>query len=104
VAGATLVDTDGTLILFETSLAPRLYVAKAAVRMDLLVPSTTTTWCNYKGTASYWSAVVGGTEVADVAWSYEDPLPESTPITGMLSFDAARVELTADLPVGSTLR
>ncbi len=30
------------------------------VRTDLLVPATTTTYCPYKGTASYWSAVVDG--------------------------------------------
>ena len=36
VAGTTLVDTDDTIILFETSLAPKLYVAPALVRTDLL--------------------------------------------------------------------
>ena len=35
LADTTLVDTDDTLILFETSLEPKLYVDKTAVRMDL---------------------------------------------------------------------
>ena len=35
--------------------------------------------------------------IDDVAWSYEDPLPESSPIAGMLSFDASRVHLEADV-------
>lgn len=98
VAGATLVDTDDTVILFETALAPRLYVAPAAVRTDLLRQSSTTSYCNYKGYASYWSAVVGDQVVDDVAWSYEDPLPESLPIKGMLSFDAEKVRVVAELP------
>ena len=34
----------------------------------------------------------------DVAWSYEDPFPETLPIKGYLSFDAARAEVTAELP------
>src|SRR4051812_38129118 len=86
VAGATLVDTDDTLILFETSLAPRLYVDPKHVRTDLLRRTETTTWCNYKGVATYWAAVIGDATVEDVAWTYEDPLPESTLIKGWLSF------------------
>src|SRR4029434_1399381 len=34
VAGTTLVDTDDTVILFETSLEPKLYVEPALVRTD----------------------------------------------------------------------
>ena len=100
LADTTLVDTDDTLILFETSLEPKLYVDKAAVRMDLLRPSTTASYCNYKGAATYWSAHIGNLVVGDVAWSYDDPLPESMPIAGHLSFDATRVEMTAALPRG----
>ena len=98
VGGATLVDTTGTMGVYETSLAPRLYVPPPAVRMDLLVASGTTTYCPYKGTASYWTAVVGDVVVEDVAWSYVDPLPESLPIRGMLSFYETRATLTHDLP------
>jgi uncharacterized protein (DUF427 family) len=98
VDGTTLVDTDDTTILFETSLAPKLYVRRDLVRMDLLRPSETTTYCNYKGWTTYWDAVLAGTVVRDVAWTYDDPLPESTAIAGMVSFEPAHVDLEADLP------
>jgi uncharacterized protein (DUF427 family) len=98
VAGATVVDTEDTIILFETALDPKLYVPKTAVRMDLLHPSETTTYCNYKGHATYWSADIDEVVVADVAWSYEDPLPESEPIRGWLSFDPERATVRAELP------
>jgi uncharacterized protein (DUF427 family) len=39
--------------------------------------------------------------VADVAWSYPSPPPESLPIKGFLSFDETRVEVTAELPVSA---
>lgn len=94
VAGTVLVDTDDTVILFETSLAPRLYVDPAHVRTDLLRRSDTLSYCNYKGFATYWSA--GGVE--DVAWSYPDPPPESLPIKGFFSFDLARADVVAELP------
>jgi len=103
VAGAVLVDTTDTLGVYETALEPRLYVAPDAVRRDLLVASTTTTYCPYKGTAWYWSAVVDDVVVEDVAWSYEDPLPETLPLARMLSFDEARVTVTVDLPPAADL-
>ena len=98
VAGTMLADTVDTVIVFETALEPRLYVDPSLVRTDLLRRSDTTTYCNYKGYATYWSAVVGDTIVEDVAWSYEGPPPESLPIKGYLSFDADRADVTAELP------
>jgi uncharacterized protein (DUF427 family) len=98
VAGATLVDTDDTVIVFETALEPRLYVDPSLVRTDVLRQSDTSTYCNYKGRATYWSAVIGEAVVDDVAWSYPDPPPESLPIKGFLSFDGARTEIFAELP------
>ena len=100
VAGTVLVDTADTVGLYETSLRPKLYVRPDLVDMALLEPSTTTTYCPYKGTASYWSARIGDELVADVAWSYEDPLPESLPIRGLLSFDPQRAVVDAELPPG----
>lgn len=97
-AGTTLVDTDDTTICFETSLAPKLYVAPEHVRTDLLHRTSTTSYCNYKGHATWWAAEVDGTRIEDVAWSYEDPLPESVPIAGYLSFDPDRVAVDAALP------
>jgi len=98
VHGVILVDTTDTVIVFETSLDPRLYVAPELVRMDLLRRSDTSSYCNYKGTATYWTAVVGDTVVEDVAWSYPEPLPETTQIEGFLSFDATRCDVIAELP------
>jgi uncharacterized protein (DUF427 family) len=97
--GTTLVDTHETVILFETALEPRLYVDPAQVRTALLRRSQTTSYCNYKGFATYWSATVDDLIVDDVAWSYEDPPPESLPIKGFLSFDDARVDVVAELPL-----
>lgn len=98
VDGTTLVDTDDTVIVFETALEPRLYVDASLVRADLLRRTDTSTYCNYKGVAAYWAAVIGDIVVPDVAWSYPDPPPESRPIAGFLSFDATRADVVAELP------
>lgn len=98
VAGTVIVDAVAALAVYETALEPVLYVRRADVRVDLLLASATTTVCPYKGVASWWSARVGSEVVADVAWSYEDPLPESAPLRGLVCFDAARASVTHDLP------
>ncbi len=98
VDGATLVDTTDTVIVFETSVQARLYVDPSYVRADLLRRSDTTSYCNYKGHATYWSAVIGDRVVDDVAWSYDDPPPETLPIKGFFSFDPERAEVSAELP------
>jgi uncharacterized protein (DUF427 family) len=94
VDGSVLVDTDDTVIVFETALAPRLYAAPEHVRTDLLRPTATSSYCNYKGYATYWAAAA----VDDVAWSYDDPLPETQSIKGYFSFDPERAVVTAELP------
>jgi uncharacterized protein (DUF427 family) len=99
VAGTTLVDSHDTVILFETALQPRLYVDPAQVRTDLLRRSQTSSYCNYKGFATYWSVAIDGHIVDDIAWSYPDPPPESRPIKGFLSFDDTRVDMLAELPL-----
>jgi uncharacterized protein (DUF427 family) len=97
IGGAVVVDTTDTTAVYETALAPKLYVSKDAVRMDLLsVNPTSTSWCSYKGHATWWDATVNGVVVANVAWSYEDALPESVAIDGMLSFDEAVANVSAD--------
>ncbi|MFD1811459.1 DUF427 domain-containing protein [Rhodococcus gannanensis] len=98
VAGVTLVDTADTVILFETALDPVLYVSPTHVLTEYLRPSDLTTYCNYKGPATYWTAVVGDTIVENVAWSYESALPESSAIGGFLSFDPSKAEVRAELP------
>lgn len=98
LAAQVLVDTTDVIALYETSRRPQLYVPREAVRMDLLIRSRTLSFCPYKGTASYWTAVIDGVSYPDVAWSYDKPYPESAPIAGWLSFYAERVSAKQDLP------
>ncbi|MBO0677141.1 DUF427 domain-containing protein [Mycolicibacterium sp. S2-37] len=98
VGTTVLVDTADTVTVFETALPPRLYVHPDRVRTDLLRPSDTTSYCNYKGWATYWSAIVGATTYDDIAWSYPDPPPESGPIRGHFGFDEQRADVLAELP------
>ena len=49
--------------------------------MELLTPTDTTSFCPFKGDASYYSAA----DVADAFWVYEAPSKQdATPIAGLL--------------------
>ena len=96
VDGVTVADSRQPRILFETGLPPRYYLPPSDVRLDLLRPSPTQTRCPYKGTATYWSVVVGDTVHEDLVWTYRMPLPESQKIIGLVSFYNEKVDLYID--------
>jgi uncharacterized protein (DUF427 family) len=86
LGGETVAKTENARFLFETGLPTRYYIPREDVRMDLLTPSSKVTRCPYKGIASYFSAKVGGTTFDDIAWCYEEPLPECYKIRGLIAF------------------
>ena len=51
IDGVSLAESDHPTLLFETGLPARYYFPKPDVRLDLLVPTDTTSQCPYKGTA-----------------------------------------------------
>jgi uncharacterized protein (DUF427 family) len=90
--GEVLAESTQPTLLFETNIPVRFYLPRSDVRVDLR-PSTRRSYCPYKGEASYWSADGVG---EDIAWSYEDPLPESAAIAGLVSFYDEKADVTLD--------
>jgi uncharacterized protein (DUF427 family) len=89
--GEVLAETTSARMLFETNLPTRFYIPREDVRAGLR-PSARRSYCPYKGQASYWSADVA----EDIAWSYEDPLPELAVIKGLVAFWDERVDAILD--------
>jgi uncharacterized protein (DUF427 family) len=96
--GRTLAETRRAVLLYETGHPCRPYIAREDVAMDLLRPSATRTVCPYKGVAHYYSAVIDGREIKDVAWCYAEPMPEVTLIRDRLAFYPERVDELAIAP------
>jgi uncharacterized protein (DUF427 family) len=85
--GAPIAESTRALVLSETALANRYYLPREDVTATLHGPTATTSWCPYKGTATYWTVeLADGTRLEDAAWSYEDPYPESERVRGYVSF------------------
>ncbi len=90
--GETVADSARALIMHETRLPQIFYFPPEDVRIDLLTPTDRHTYCPFKGNASYWSLEVGGREVPNAVWSYQEPFDESSSIKGYLAFDWGAVD------------
>ncbi len=103
LAGHVLAESDATVMVFETGLPTRYYFPRPAVDFGALTPSDAVTECPYKGrTSAYWSARVDGTEVRDVAWSYDFPTRALSPIANLVAFYHEHTQTTVDgLPASS---
>ncbi len=94
--GTVLAESSRPQLLFEAVFPmPRYYLPKEDVAVPLL-PSDTQTTCAYKGHATHWSVELDGRVVPDLAWSYEDPLPDAEQVRGLVSFYQERLDVTVD--------
>jgi uncharacterized protein (DUF427 family) len=90
--GVTVATTRHALKLTEASYPPVYYVPRGDVRPDLLQVSQTTTYCPYKGEASYLSLAQNADVTVDAIWTYEHPYPAVAPIAGHVAFYPAKVD------------
>lgn len=90
--GEVVADSDRTLVVRETKHKPVVYFPREDVRFDLLEPTSHTTFCPFKGEASYWTLRVGDRVEENVIWSYDDPFDEVAALKDYVSFYADRVD------------
>jgi uncharacterized protein (DUF427 family) len=91
-AGETVADSARALRVLETSHPPAYYFPREDVRTDLLEPAVGTSFCEFKGEASYFALTVGDRIARKAAWTYEDPSPGYEELAGAISFYASRVD------------
>ena len=90
--GEVVADSDRTLVVRETKHEPVVYFPREDVRFDLLEPTSHTTFCPFKGEASYWTLRVGDRVEENVIWSYDNPFDEVAGLKDYVSFYADRVD------------
>jgi uncharacterized protein (DUF427 family) len=97
VDGAILAESASPVMVFETGLPTRYYLDRTELNFDHLIPTDTVTACPYKGvTTGYWSVRVGETVHRDLAWSYDFPTRQLSPIAGLIAFYNERVDVFLD--------
>jgi uncharacterized protein (DUF427 family) len=91
---AIIARSRGAYKVMETASPPTFYIPRADIDFDLLVPIRDKTYCEWKGTATYWALARKPDE--PVAWCYEQPRPRFDVIREFLAFYPGRVDCRLD--------
>jgi uncharacterized protein (DUF427 family) len=95
VNGVVVADTDNSLTLQEASYPAVQYIPMQDVAQNLLKPSSTTTYCPFKGDATYFHVTTAsGNTVTDAIWTYLQPYPAVGDIAGHVAFYPDKAEIT----------
>lgn len=76
-----LAESDRTILVEGNQ-----YFPESDVRTEFLEKSATSTYCPWKGDASYYSVVVNGTRNDDAAWYYAEPFDAAKDIENYVAF------------------
>jgi uncharacterized protein (DUF427 family) len=90
--GVTIAETTNGYRVLETSQPPAYYFPPDDVAQQHLRRTTSSTFCEWKGSAVYYGIEVGDRKSPDAAWSYLTPTERFAPIAGFLAFYPQRVD------------
>jgi len=76
-----LAESDDTVVVEGNHYFPR-----DSIRTEHFEASDKTTWCPWKGTASYFTVKAADAANPDAAWYYPDPKPKAAQIKDRVAF------------------
>jgi uncharacterized protein (DUF427 family) len=62
------------------------YFPADSIKPEYFEPSSTNTFCGWKGTASYYDVVVDGQRNPDACWYYAEPMEKASHVKGRVAF------------------
>jgi uncharacterized protein (DUF427 family) len=92
LGGRVIADTHQALTLREAAYPPVQYIPRKDVEMAALARSDMTTYCPYKGEATYFSIPAGGERSVNAIWTYETPYDAVAEIKDHLAFYPDRID------------
>jgi uncharacterized protein (DUF427 family) len=98
LGGRAIADTRDALRLAEAAYPAVFYLPRKDVDMSALTRTDHSTYCPYKGDASYFSIPAGGARTNNAVWSYEAPYASVAEIKDHLAFYSDRVDSIEELP------
>ncbi len=90
-----IAESSDALLIRESRHGDVYYLPRSDVNMELLQATDLSTYCPFKGHASYWS-LEGVEDLKNFVWSYEDPFDEVSALKDYMSFYTNKVELIVD--------
>jgi uncharacterized protein (DUF427 family) len=94
VGDTVVADTTNALLLREANYPPIPYLPLSDIDGELLQSSDTSTYCPYKGDASYYSLRAGDAVIEDALWFYDEPYEAVGEIAGHAAFYADKVQIS----------
>ena len=97
--GRTIATSDQALVLREASYPPIYYVPAEDIEPGVLAPSDTTSYCPFKGDASYFDVALPAESaaeapiVSDAGWTYREPYDAVAEIAGHVAFYPSKVDV-----------
>jgi uncharacterized protein (DUF427 family) len=91
-AGIEIARTTRALRILETSHPPVYYLPPGDVAMERLQPTRGTTFCEWKGTASYYDIVADDRISPRAVWTYHRPDRRYAELRDYLAFYPSRVD------------
>jgi uncharacterized protein (DUF427 family) len=87
-----IADTRRAKRILETSHQPVYYIPPADIKMEYLSESSRTTFCEFKGQASYYTIGVNGKSVPNGAWYYPRPSKGYASIANYVAFYPGKLD------------
>jgi len=93
VGGDIIAETTRALTLKEASYPAVQYIPREDAVAARLQRTDHSTYCPYKGDASYFSIASGGQTLTNAIWTYETPYESVKDIAGYLAFYPNKVKI-----------
>jgi len=92
LGGVTVADSTRALRVLETSHPPTIYVPPQDVDPACVRAAAGSSFCEFKGVASYVDVLGGDRVQAKAAWTYRDPTPGYEALLDHLCFYPSRMD------------
>ena len=92
LGGHTIASTTTGWRVLETSHPPTYYLPQEAFADGVLRGASGSSWCEWKGRATYFDLVTADAVAPAAAWTYLEPTPGFEPIAGAVAVMAAQVD------------
>ncbi|MCW2770369.1 MAG: hypothetical protein JWR27_1802 [Aeromicrobium sp.] len=92
LGGMTIADTTSSYRICETSHPPTYYLPMSALVAGVLRPIDGTTFCEWKGAASYFDVVTPARTIPAGAWTYVVPTRGYADLVGHVAIYPGKVD------------
>lgn len=90
--GRTIAESERALRVLETASPPTIYLPPGDIEPGALEPVEGSSFCEWKGQASYLDVVAGDRRAERAAWTYPEPKPDFEALRDRVAFYPGRVE------------